>query len=83
MRENWKKTMEHENDGDTDSNWRARNSHQSIGKETGRIGNKKMSGDHTNYSIVKLDKNTEKSPVDLSRLAVARTPEKDRQPRPV
>ena len=48
-------------------------------KITGRIGNKNMSGDHLNDSIVKISQNTEKSPGDLRRLAVAQTPVKDYQ----
>ena len=32
--------------------------------------NKRTSGDHPNYSIVKIDLNTKKSPGDLRRLTV-------------
>ena len=38
------------------------------------LGNKRTSGDHPNYSIIKIGKNTEKSPGDLRRLDVAQTP---------
>ena len=38
-----------------------------------------MSGDHSNYSIVEIDKNTEKSPGDLRRLAATQTLVKDHQ----
>ena len=33
---------------------------------TGRLGNKKTSGDHPHYCNVEIGKNTEKSPGDLS-----------------
>ena len=36
-------------------------------------------GDHPNYYIIENDKNTEKSPGDLRRLAVTQTPVKDHQ----
>ena len=71
--------MEHESDGDTNSNLCARYSHETIGKGTGKIGNKNMSGDHPNNSTVEIGQNTEKSPGDLKRLAVTKTPEKDPQ----
>ena len=50
-----------------------------IGKVTGKVGNRRMSRDRPNYSITKIDQNTEKSPGDLNRLAVSETPEKDHQ----
>ena len=43
-------------------------SHQRIRKKSGRIGNKSMSGEHSNYSTVKMGQNTEKSPGDLLSL---------------
>ena len=43
--------MEHESDGDTNRNWYTWYNPQRIGKETGRLGNKRISGDHLNYSI--------------------------------
>ena len=64
--------MEHEGDGDINCNWCTRYSHQSISKETGRIG----SGEHPNYSIIKIGQNTKKNPGDLRRLAIAQTPVK-------
>ena len=48
--------------------------HQRIGKGTGRLRNKRVSGDHLHYSIVEIGQNTEKSPGDLRRLAVTQTP---------
>ena len=53
--------MEHEGDGFTNCNWCNWNNHQKIDKGTGRLGNKKTSGDHPNYNIIKIDQNTEKS----------------------
>ena len=50
-----------------------------IGKGTGRIGNERKSGDHPDYSFIKIGHNTEKSPGDLRRLANTKTPEKDHQ----
>ena len=58
--------MKHESDGDTNCNWRARYSHQ----RTGGLGNKRTSGDHSNYSIVEIGQNTKKRPGDSRKLAV-------------
>ena len=49
----------------------ALSSHQTIGTGTGGLRNKRISGDHPNYSIVEIGQNTKKSPGDLRRLAVA------------
>ena len=62
--------MEQESDGDINCNWYARYSYQRIGQGTGGFRNKRTSGDHPNYSIVEIDQNTQKSSVDLKRLAV-------------
>ena len=43
---------------------------------TQKLPNKRTSEDHPNYTIVKIGQNTEKSPGDLRRLAVAQTPVK-------
>ena len=72
--------MEHESDGDTNCNWRARYCHQRFGTRTGGLGNKRMSGDHPNYSIVEIGQNTKKSPGDLRRLADTQTPVEIHQP---
>ena len=71
--------MEHEYDGDTDCNWCTRYSHQRIDKPTEGFGNKRVSGHHLNYIIVEIAQNTKKSPGDLRRLAVTKTPMKDHQ----
>ena len=68
--------MEHANDGDTNLNWCARYNHQRIDKGTGRLGNKRTSGDHPK-NVIKIDQNTEKSPGDLRRLAVTQAPGKN------
>ena len=41
-----KKTVEHEGDSDTNCNWCTWNNPQRLGKWTGRLGNKRTSGDH-------------------------------------
>ena len=47
-----KQTVKHKSDGDTNYNWRSWYCHQRIDIETGGLGNKRMSGDHSNYSII-------------------------------
>ena len=47
-----------------------------INKGTGGLGSK-TSGDHQNNCIIEISQNTKKSPEDLRRLAVTRTPVKD------
>ena len=63
-----KKAAKHEHDDDTDCNWSAQNNPQRLGKETRRLRNQMMSGDHPDYSIIKIGQNTEKSPGDLLSL---------------
>ena len=65
--------MEHEGDSDTSCNWSTRKNPQRLGKGTGRLRNQKTSGDHPEYTIIKIDQNTEKSPGDLRRLTVTQT----------
>ena len=50
---------------------------QNMGTGTGGLGNKTTSGDHLDYTIIEIDQNTDKSPGDLRRLAVAQTPVKN------
>ena len=50
---------------------------QRTGNGTGRLGNKRASGDHPYYCIVKIGQNTEKSPGDLRRFPLTQTPVKD------
>ena len=69
--------MEHEGDGDTNSNSCAWNKPQSIGKRTGSLENKRTIRDHPDYSIIKIDKNTEKSLGLLKRFPLYRTPVKN------
>ena len=66
--------MEHESGGDTNCNWCAQNSHQRVDKGTGRIENKRASGDHSNSRIIKIGQNTKKRPGDLRILAVIQNP---------
>ena len=46
---------------------------QRIGSGTGGLGNKRMSRDHSNFSIIKIGQNTKKSPGDLKKFAVSQT----------
>ena len=52
---------------------------QRLGKETGRLRNQRTSQNHPDYSIIKIDQNTEKSPRDLRRLAVTQTSVRNHQ----
>ena len=47
--------MEHESGDDTNCNWYARNDPQKFGEEAGRDGNRRMSKNHRDYSIVIMD----------------------------
>ena len=71
--------MEREGDDETNCNWSAWNGSQRLGKGAGIVGNWRTSRDHTNYSIVKVVQNTEKSPWDQKRLTVTQTLLKDHQ----
>ena len=50
-------TVEHESDVVINCNWCALYIHQRIGLGTGQLGNKRTSGDHLNYSIIKIGYN--------------------------
>ena len=71
--------MEHESDGDTNCNWCTWNNPQKIGKEVGRLGNKRTNGDNPNFSIVEIGQNTEKRPGDLRRLVFTKGLVEDHQ----
>ena len=71
------KTMKYEGDGDTNCNWCTWNNPQMIGKGTGGFRNQRSNGDLLHYSIIKIGLNTEKSPGDLRKLAVTKTPVKN------
>ena len=75
------KTVERESESDSDSSctWSTRYSHQRIDTRTEGHRSKRMSRDHPNYGIIEIGQNTKKSPGDLRRLVVARTPVKDHQ----
>ena len=60
--------MEHKGDGDTICNWYTWNDPKRIGKRTERLRNWRTSGDYPDYSITKINQNTEKSPGDLLSL---------------
>ena len=65
-----KKAMEH--DGDSSLGTFPKR----MVKENRRLGNQKTSGDHPDYSIIKISQNTWKSLGDLRRLSVSQTPVK-------
>ena len=71
--------MEYEGDGDTNCYWRTRHSHEQVDTGTQGLGYKRTSEDHTNYRIVEIGQNTEKSPGDLRRLAVNKIPVENHQ----
>ena len=68
------KTVEHESNCDTNRNRFAWNNPLRFGKDTRRLGNKRKSGDHPDYSIFKICLNTEQNHGDLRRLAVTQIP---------
>ena len=70
--------MTHENGGDANCDWRAKNNPQRIGKSTERLGNR-TSRDHPNNSVIKIGQNTEKNYGDLRQLAITHTPGEDQQ----
>ena len=45
-------------------------------KGAGRVGNRRTNRNHPNFTIAKIDQNTEKNPGDLRLLAVTQTPVK-------
>ena len=69
--------MEYEGGGYTNCNWCIWYSHQRTGTETEGLGNKMTCRDYQNYRIIKIGKNTAKSPEDLKRFAVTQTPVED------
>ena len=68
------KIMEHESDGNTYCNKCTWNDPKSIGKGTKKRRNKWPSGDLSNYHMVNIEQNTEKSPGDLRSLVTFRLP---------
>ena len=73
------KTVEYENDDNTNCNWCSLCSHHRISRRNWGLGNKRTSGDHPNYCIIEIGQNTEKSLGDLRRLAVTQTPVRNHQ----
>ena len=69
------------NNNNNNTNWNrcTRYSHKRIGKMSGGIENKRTSGDHPKYNIIKIGHNTEISPGNSRRLAVTQTPVNDHQ----
>ena len=65
--------MEHEENSDTKCNWCNRNNYQRLGKGPGKLRYQITSGDHPDYSLIKISEST-KFPGDLGRLAITQTP---------
>ena len=66
--------MEHESDGDTDTNWCSWYSCQRSDTVTGEHGNNRASGDYQKYSIIEVTQNTGKSNGVLRWLADTQNP---------
>ena len=47
------------------------------------MGDQRKNRDYSDYRIIKIGQNTQKSPRDLRRLTVSQTPVEDQQPSPV
>ena len=52
------KNMKHKSESDTSCNWCVQYSQQRIGTGTVRLRNTRMSGDHPNYRIAEISRNT-------------------------
>ena len=63
-------------EGLKEDSWSAWNGLQELGEDNGGIGKSWENRNHPNYSSIEISQNTEKSPGDLSRLAVSQTPGK-------
>ena len=70
LQENFKKTIEHESDQDTNCNMHVLYSPQKNFTGIGGLGNKRTRRDYPNYTIFEIGQNTRKSPRDLKRLAI-------------
>ena len=68
------KTVEHDNDVDSNCNWCSWYSYQVIGTRIWGLGNRRTSRVHPIYSSIKIDQNFEKSPWDMRWLATSQTP---------
>ena len=71
--------MEHEVDSDTICSWCTWNVPQKLENKTDEIENQMKNQNHSDYSSVKIGKNTEKGPGDLRRPAVTQTPAENNQ----
>ena len=66
-------------DGDTYCIWFTWRENQRLEKRAESLKNQSTNKYNPNYCIVEVGQNTEKSPEDLSRLAVSQPPVKDHQ----
>ena len=72
------KTVEHESDNYTNCNWCTWYSHQRIDTRPARgLINNRTGGVHSNFFVIEIGQNTEKSPGDLKILAFTQTRAKD------
>ena len=58
-------TMEHVGDSDNNCKMCAGNDHQKLDKGAEKVGNRRMTRDHSNYWIIEIDQNIEKNPGDM------------------
>ena len=68
--------MIYEVQSDTNCNWRSWMGTPRFGKGASGVRHRSMIRDHTNYSIVDIGQNTEKSSGDVRRLDITQTPMK-------
>ena len=59
------KFIEHDSDDDITCKWRVWNALPKLGNEAKRVGDRRMSRKHPNYSIAKISQNNAKSLEDL------------------
>ena len=70
-----KKTIEHADNGDIHCSRCTRNGPQSLGKRIRRVRNQRKNPGHSNYGIIEISQNTEKSPGYMRRLSGNQTSE--------
>ena len=73
------KAEEHEGYSETNFSWHSCNSHQRLEKGSKRIGNHRKNQDHSEYSIVEINQNIQKSPGDMRRFIVTQALVNDHQ----
>ena len=74
MPENWKKSVEHEDQGNIHCSWCPWNGHQEPREVIEGTGNQWQNRNHPDYGIAEIGWNNEKSSEDLWWLAFIKTP---------